>query len=134
MRWLLLALLAAGPLQAQTVMLCEMLGMAQQDTCCCHEPQPARDCEDAEAAPAPRHSGHDCCDEVVELQFAPDDRSGVALPSAPRAEPDPPEVLAQWLMPALPPAPAAALPAARALSSNSPDGSRLYLLTERLRI
>jgi len=134
MRWLLLALLAAGPLQAQTVMLCEMLGLPQQDTCCCHDPQPARDCEDAEPAPAPRPSSDDCCDEIVELNFAPDDRSGAAIPSGPRTEPDPPDTFAQWLAPAVSPVPAAAPPAVWAVSSSAADGSRLYLLTERVRI
>lgn len=134
MRWLLLALLAAGPLQAQTVMLCEMLDLAQQDTCCCHDPQPARECEDAEPAPAPRHSGDDCCDEVVELSFAPEENSGVAIPSAPRADPDPPDLITQWPAPPVPAASAAALPVTWAASSPSPNGSRLYLLTERVRI
>ncbi len=134
MRWLLLALLAAGPLQAQTVMLCEMLGLPQQDTCCCHEPEPARNCDDAENHLPLRGADHDCCAEVVELSFAPETHSDAAKPSVPRGDPELPQAAAIVQVLPEPAAPHVARIDHGFVDTITADGSHIYLLTERLRI
>jgi hypothetical protein len=136
-------LLAAAPLQAQTFMLCSMAEIepitvtahdaGHSDDCCCHDPQPARDCDDVDTHATQRPS-EDCCDEIVALNYVPEEQSDGAKPAAPRADPEPAKTIAvvQALPQPLPPR-TAILPA-HASQPWAANGSRLYLLTERLRI
>jgi hypothetical protein len=142
-RWVLPILLAAAPLQAQTFMLCSSPDLGpvtmtahdagHSDECCCHDPQPARDCDDAGNHAAPRPS-EDCCDEIVSLSYVPDEQSDVVKPAAPRGDPEPTKAVAPLQSVPQPPSGHIAAAPRRACLPWTANGSRLYLLTERVRI
>lgn len=143
LRWVLPILLAAAPLQAQTFMLCSMSELEpvivtahdsdHSDDCCCNDPPPARDCDDVHSHGTQRQS-EDCCDEIVALNYAPEEQSDGAKPASPRADPEPAKTLAVLqTLPEPRPAPAVRAPLLASLPWAA-SGSRLYLLTERLRI
>jgi len=140
-RYLLLLMLAAGPLQAQTVLLCDMMEVPRQETCCCdekagpaREAEPGQECDRPPCNVAPRADAGGCCDSAVEMSYEPDAGPVVAKPPSDRPDPNPsaPILIAYDLL--VPPGPPERVPDSRPATVVIPDGSNLYLRTERLRI
>jgi len=140
LRSFLLLTLAAGPLQAQTVLLCQMMEMPRQETCCCHDAETAREadadttCDRPSCHTTPRAEVNGCCDQAVEVSFEPDAASPFAKPAMDRADLDLPIPLLVTFE--LQPPPSAPLRKATPprVSVATPLGTLLYLRTERLRI
>lgn len=140
-RSLLLLLLAAGPLQAQTVLLCDMMEVPRQETCCCdemagasREAEAGQDCDRPPCHIAPRADSVGCCDSAVEISHDPEADAFVAKPPSDRPDPDPSApILFAYNLP-VPPGPSYRTPDSQPAAVAVPDGSKLYLRTERLRI
>lgn len=140
LRGLLLLMLAAGPLQAQTVLLCEMMEVPRQETCCCHDTETAREtdadttCDRPSCHTTPRSEVNGCCDQAVEVRFEPDAASPITKPSIDRSDLNlpVPQLIAIELQP--PPSPPVRIATPPRVSVAPPLGSHLYLRTERLRI
>lgn len=123
---LLVLMLVAGPLQAQTLFTCAMMDAVMED-CCCDE-MDSRDALESTSEP--------CCEKSVELRFDPasDETSVVIKPIEVRSDVDPP--------PAIPLEAIVSLPVDRfvvivphcALRSAQDPGTDTYLVTQRLRI
>jgi len=140
-RHFLLLMLAAGPLQAQTVLLCDMMDVARQETCCCdekagtpREADPDQECDRPPCHVTPLADAGGCCHSAVEMSYEPDDGPVAAKPLSDRLDPTPavPMLIAYDLL--APPGPRKLVPDSRPTTAVIPDGSNLYLRTERLRI
>lgn len=128
-RPLLFALvLVLGPLNAQTVFACMMMGGVELETCCCDDHEPAiLNFADGEEP---------CCETSVDLRIEPslEHQNPITKPVEVRSDVDPP--LAILVANAIDPRPERALTIAHRKqnwSSHNP-GSQTYLLTQRLRI
>lgn len=129
---IIVLLLALTPLaQARAVFVCSMMSARPLDRCCC---------EHAERAPAPREEGSaPCCIVTFDLTR---DRSAVAASLAPasdrtlveRSTGTSPEVAIAAHAPVEPEIAADTLPVRGSWESFVRSGSRLYLLTARLRL
>jgi hypothetical protein len=134
LRCILLLMLSAGPIQAQTVLLCDMMEVPRQETCCCDGPEPARECDEPQCHVAPRAEADGCCDSKVEVSYEADAGPTIARPADHRTGLDPPHPILVAYELAVPPRTAARPPIPRPVSVAIADGSNLYLVTERLRI
>ncbi len=128
-RPLLFALvLVLGPLNAQTVFACMMMGGVELETCCCGDHEPAiLDSADGEER---------CCEASVDLRIEPslEQQNPITKPVEVRSDVDPP--LAILVANAIDPRPDRALAIAHRTQNRSSHnrGSQTYLLTQRLRI
>lgn len=142
LRSLLLLMLAAGPLQAQTVLLCDMMDLPRQESCCCDEPTATTrqvdavdtSCDRPPCHPSPRDDSDGCCDSAVEMSYQGDAGAAVAKPPSDRSDPNPPATMLLVYELLAPPAPPRPAPLARPAMVVLPNGSDLYLRTERFRI
>lgn len=140
LRCLLLLMLVAGPLQAQTILLCEMMELPRQETCCCHDIETAReaeadtDCNRPSCHASPRAEGGECCEQAVEVSYEPDAGPPIAKPSTDHTDLSLPMplLIVYELQP--PPLALARAFVPRPTSVAAPPGTHLYLRTERLRI
>lgn len=140
-RYLLLLMLAAGPLQAQMVLLCDMMEVPRQETCCCDEmaeaaraAEPGKKCDRPPCPAAPRADADGCCSSAVEVGYEPDAGPVVTKPPFDRTDPTLSiPILIAYDLP-VPPGPLERVPDSRPAAVVIPDGSNLYLRTERLRI
>ena len=142
LRGFLLLMLAAGPLQAQTVLLCEMMEVPRQETCCCHDAETAREadadtdttCDRPSCHTTPRAQVNGCCDQAVEVSFEPDDASPITKPPMDRADLNLPIPLLVAFELQPPPSPPVRIVTPPRVSVATSLGTHLYLRTERLRI
>lgn len=140
LRCLLLLMLAAGPLQAQTVLLCDMMEVPRQETCCCvdvetaREAESDRECDRPPCGAAPRAEAAACCDSAVEMTYEPEAGHGIAKPADQYAGSDlPTPTCVTYELPE-PPEPRSWPSTPSPLPVADADGSSLFLRTERLRI
>ena len=125
---LFVMVLVLGPLNAQTVFACMMMGGIELDTCCCDDHAPAiLDSDDGDES---------CCETSVELRIeqSSEQKNPVAKLVEVRSDVDPPAAV--FVANTTDPRPERALAIAhrtRNWSSHNP-GSRTYLITLRLRI
>jgi len=140
--YLLLLMLAAGPVQGQTVLLCDMMEVPRQETCCCDEmaegaraAEPGKKkCYRPPCPAAPRADADGCCASAVEVSYEPDAGPVVTKPPFDRTDTTPSiPILTVYDLP-VPPGPTDRAPDSRPAAAVIPDGSNLYLRTERLRI
>ncbi len=128
-RPLLFALvLVLGPLNAQTVFACMMMGGVELETCCCGDHEPAiLDSADGEER---------CCEAGVDLRIEPssEQQNPATKPVEVRSDVDPP--LAILVANLIDPRPERAFTIAHRAQNRSSHnrGSQTYLLTQRLRI
>jgi len=140
-RYLLLLMLAAGPLQARTVLLCDMMDVPRQEICCCdeqtgavRETEPGAECDRPPCHVAQPVDAGGCCTSAVEMSYEPDAGRVVINPPSDRTDPTPSiPILIAYDLP-VPPKPTERAPDPRPEAVVIPDGSNLYLRTERLRI
>ena len=64
---LLLVAVAVGPLQAQTVFACAMMGTVMQDECCCDDHEATQGCTDSSCGAVLESSESPCCEQSVEI-------------------------------------------------------------------
>lgn len=133
---LLLVAVAVGPLQAQTVFACAMMGTVMHDECCCDDHEATQGCTDSSCGAVLESSESPCCEQSVEIGI--DDPASqenpIVKPVEVRSDGDPPQALisscgADFIPPAV--------TATRRFDSASPadpGGSETYLVTQRLRI
>lgn len=138
--FLMLCLLAVGPLQAQVAYACAMMDTVVHDECCCaeHGDQPAigNDCRNTACGSPPEAAQAPCCKVTVQVSVDQDARQHTPSVKPPdqRLDVDPPPALVASfaaLFPAAPP------PAPQSVSLDrlaTPAGSDTYLVTLRLRI
>jgi len=128
-------LLAVGPLQAQIVYACTIMGTVLQDRCCCDDAEDctARDCDDS----YPSNQDDSCCVQTVILT----NDGKVLQPVLPaeqkseiKSDVDPPASTALYTELTIP----LRVLAAGLIFSPSPDpmraGTQTYLKTQRLRL
>lgn len=136
LRALLLLLLAAGPLQAQTIYACAMMDAVVHDACCCEGPRAEDDCG-SPGCDATLESGEDpCCERSVEVivdQEAGQDALTVK-PTEVRSDVDPPPAIPFSSDALFPPSPIRTPGLVHRLSGTGQSGSDTWLLTQRLRI
>jgi len=140
LRCLPLLILAAGPLQARTVLLCEMMEVPRQETCCCHDIETASEgdadtaCDRPSCHKSPQAEVGGCCDQAVEVSYEPDAASPIAKLSTDRSDLNLPIplLIAFELQP--PPSAPVRTSVPRRVSVATPLGTNIYLRTERLRI
>ncbi|HET6630578.1 MAG TPA: hypothetical protein VFG91_12455 [Woeseiaceae bacterium] len=134
-RALLLLIVAVGPLQAQTVFACAMMGKGMMEGCCCEHHASSRECETPDCGAVPESDETPCCEHRVEITVDPDADDGtVSKPVEPRSDIDPPSFVAtsfeaRLTSPAIPDTPGFHYPAAA-----GHGGSATWLVTQRLRI
>ena len=124
---LLILLLVIGPVQAQTLFACEMMEEVILDTCCCDDHPDLADVSIAKSDP--------CCEKRVELSVdhASDQTTPITKPVEVRSDVDPPAMLiATQLNPPNQRADRAVFPSSA--NAAPENGSRTYLVTQRLRI
>lgn len=128
-RPLLFALiLVLGPLNAQTVFACMMMGGVELETCCCDDREPA--VIDFNGGDEP------CCKQLVELRMEQpsDQKNPITKPVEVRSDVDPP--LAVMVASSVDPRPDRAFVTAYRMRNRLANnlGSQTYLITRRLRI
>lgn len=134
--FLLLWLLAIGPLQAQVAYACAMMDTVVHDDCCCDDPLGEADSLPAERGTAADGERTRCCEVSVEIAVDQETRQ-----QAPTFKPPdqrlyldlPPALVAIFERPPLSPCRAASY--AHFLIHGTADaGSETWLVTRRLRI
>ncbi len=125
---LFVVVLVLGPLNAQTVFACMMMGGIEFDTCCCDDHAPAiLDSDDGDES---------CCETSVELRIeqSSEQKNPITKPVEVRSDVDPPPAI--LVAHTIDPRPERAFTTAyrtRIWLSHNP-GSQTYLTTLRLRI
>jgi hypothetical protein len=135
-RTLLLLIVALGPLQAQTVFACAMMGRVMQEECCCEHHASARDCETADCGDTLESGEPPCCERSVDITADPDARhdGAISTPVELRSDVESPYFLISSFEASFTPQ---AILGTRGLHSEctaDPGGSDTYLVTQRLRI
>ena len=136
LRALLLLLLAAGPLQAQSVFACAMMDALIHDVCCCDDHNVVEGCVETSCGTTLEAREEPCCERSVEVTADPDSRQ--AAPVGKRthvgSDADPPHALVSSIDALIAPqarlTPGVSEPPPAAASS----GSDIWLTTQRLRI
>ena len=127
----LVFLLLVGPLQAQQVFACAMMGAVFLDDCCCED---HNNCADSDSSDEIT-SENQCCEESIQLSFNNEANSEVDFvkPVEIRSDVDPPVTIViaseQWVKPIR-------FAEIGNYYTSSPDnqGSDTYLVTQRIRI
>lgn len=135
LRPVLILIVAAGPLHAQTVFACSMMDMVMEE-CCCDDHRIGKGCIDSDCDAAVGPSEEPCCEQSVEVQVDEDAREDARIvkPLEIRSDVDPPHaIVASFDMIAAPQERSALVvyqprPIARS------SGTDTYLITQRLRI
>ncbi len=123
---LLVLMLVAGPLHAQTLFACAMMDEVMED-CCCDE---SEDRVALETKYVP------CCEQSVELRFdlSSDEASVVIKPIEIRSDVDPPPAIPLETIASLRIDRVVAIVPHRAIRCPQEPGTNTYLVTQRLRI
>lgn len=133
--FLLLCLLAIGPLQAQVAFACAMMDTVVHDDCCCDDHGAETDCLRAECGSPPDAEQAPCCDLSVEIGVDQETRQHTPSfkPLDQRLDVDPPPALVAILD--IFPASQASAPAEHSFDQDVlRTGSDTWLVTRRLRI
>ena len=135
-RALLLLIVAIGPLQAQTVFACAMMGKVMHEECCCEHHDSARNLETSDRGAALESSETPCCEHSVDITADPDSRheGSTSKPVELRSDVDPPHFLIASFELRFTPQ---AFPGTRGFHSAATaghGGSDTWLVTQRLRI
>lgn len=128
LRALLLLLLAAGPLQAQTIFACAMMDTVVHDGCCCDEHGGDELVPDSDHRP--------CCERSFRVTLDEDTRHGAVTGKAVDVRPDadPPQVPLESLDALFSPPPAPGHGSQHRSPAAGGAGSGTWLITGRLRI
>lgn len=135
-RTLLLVILVAGPLQAQSVFACSLMDEVKRGDCCCIGHSLDEHCPDAKCDAAFNADAEPCCERSVEVSIREDARQNTPVVNSVevRAEMDPPPTIAPSPDELFPPQSAVAICVDFPRSALRQSGSDTYLLTQRLRI
>lgn len=129
-------LLAAGPLQAQTVFACAMMDAVMHDACCCDEHSAIEACVESNCDTTLEASGQPCCERSVEVTVDQDSRQAAPVGKLAdvRSDADPPHALVSSLDALIPPQPALTPGVSKLSPAAASSGSAIWLTTQRLRI
>lgn len=134
--WLLLLIVAVGPLRVDHVFACAMMDTVVYGDCCCATQKREDAREDTDDAHLPGASGELCCERSVAIRLDEDARQDAPIikPVEVRSDVDPPDELLTYLD-NLRLSPPFTVMAYRGFTPPVvPPGTPLYLTTGRLRI
>jgi len=133
---LILLILVIGPLHAQTMFACEMMGKVMLDECCCEVLQALKDGVNSDCADVVDDGKDPCCEQSVQVSVDQEARQDTPIvkPLQLPSDVDPPNtIVALFSMPVEP----LLLACPGEIHSSTvagQTGSDTYLITQRLRI
>lgn len=129
-------MLVIGPVHAQTVFACAMMGMVMHGECPSCDHGEDKPCLDQRCDIAVGPGGEPCCEQLVQFSF--DQEASQKTPGAKwaeiRADAEPPQTIFASFDLIEPPRVVAARGAVQFLLTPGRAGSDIYLITQRLRI
>ncbi len=133
---LLVLMLAIGPVHAQNVLTCAVMGMVMHSDCFCDGDEKDKACVDSRYDTVLDSGDDPCCEHSVKLSIDEDSRQATQIvkPAGVRADVDqPPTIIASFDV-FEPPRTIVKRGVIQSLPAPSRFGSDTYLITQRLRI